>query len=1000
MRANHLAPCLLAGAVLAACSSSGKQPASLSVAPSGTVEATGPVLFTATVTGGNGVAWALSGPGSLSGSEGRFVTYRPPAVPGVGQTATLTATSGQLSQVIHLTLGPAALTPKALPALSAAATVIYDAWQVPHVHCAVDLDCFVVQGYLHARDRLFQMDFLRRVARGQLAELVGPLGLEQDLQLRTLFTMRDGGRIEDALVAAMDDDTRARVQAYVDGVNARLDELTAAELPGEYLQLPVPVTPADIRPWELEDVTGLARLQQFQLSESIEAEADYGRFALAYGPGAPLFGGGGKITTWIRAQQPVQARTYTLVAPPPGLAPSPAPTPSAASLSPWAAGLGALGTRMGALRDALHAQVGEVGSNNWVVDAGHSATGHAMVANDPHLALPYPPNFYLAALTSARAADNMDVVGGSFPGTPGALVGRGKNVGWGVTVVGYDVTDLYQEQVVPPPTCPADALHPFCVLTGTGLVRVLASPQTYRVRAPDGSLQDAAAWPAASPLLSLQETLVFVVPHHGPIIQAPDAGGHAISMRWTGHEGWTQDLRAFLRLGTAANVAAAIEALKDYATGAQNFVLADDQGHVAYDPHALIPVRDFADVRVTAPDALLPPWFPLPGDGSAEWGSDPACAGVAAPRSCFLSDDDVPHGTDPAWGFYVTANSDPVGVSDDNNPLAHPPYLSFDWSEFGFRHSRITERLAALTAGGGKVSRADLEAIQADHVSTLGRAFTQILSTSAFDAAAGTSADFADARALLEAWGAGAKAFDCPTGLAGTDPVRSPPDPDAANGANSAACLLFHTFLRDLLVRVFADDLRVAGLGVSSGPAVKGMLRMLEPGVSAGEQSFCDDVDVTGTVTATHTCGEQVVSALVTAFRLLEASTGPVSDWRWGRVHTFTAQSQFPTVTTGFVAGPFARPGGALTVDVGNPRLTASGPSFAFGSSANVRHVSVMDPAGPSTRMQLPGPERDGPYDVLAGPDLLVDWVNNSYFDYADWAQVQAGAVATQAFTK
>ncbi|MFO0582611.1 MAG: penicillin acylase family protein [Anaeromyxobacter sp.] len=990
MRAKLVVLCALASAVLA-CAKSGDLADSLTVTPSGDVTASGPVSLSATVTGGAEVSWSLTGAGTLSGSKGPFVVWRPPAVAGAGQTATVTATAGKHSQAVHISYAAQALTPKKIASLSAAVTVTYDAWQVPHVDCAIDTDCFAVQGYLHARDRLFQMDFLRRVARGRLSELVGPLGLEQDVQLRTLFTMRNGARIEDALVTAMDPATKARVQAYVDGINARLGELTDADLPGEYAQLPVPVKAADLPAWTLADVTGLARLQQFQLSESIGAEADYGKFVLA-------FGTGGKFKTWVRAQLPVQARTYTLVAPPAAAAPAPAPQVDAAALGAWGASLGPLGVRHGALREALHAEVGEVGSNNWVVDAAHSANGHAMVANDPHLSLPYPPNFYLAQMTSRRAADGMDIVGGSFPGTPGALVGRGKHVGWGVTVVGYDVTDLYREQFLPQGSCPSAQIP--CVLFKGGPVSLIPAPQSYKVRGPDGLLHEATAWPPNAPLLSAQGAVVFVVPHHGPIIQAPDAGGHAVSMRWTGHEGWTQDLKAFFGLATAASVDAAIEALKDYATGAQNFVLADDAGNIAYDPHALLPVRDFADVRKTAAANLQPPWIPLPGDGSAEWGSDPACGGVAAPRSCFLDDADVPHGKNPTWGFYVTANSDPVGVSKDNNVFAYPPYLSFDWDEIGFRQTRITERMTkALAAGGGKIGEAELESIQTDHVSSLGRAFTEILKDASYDAAEAGSPDFKAARAMLVAWGANTKAYDCPTGLLGIDPDLSPNDPDTTNTANSAACLLFHTFVRDLLVRVFADDLGAAGLGVSSSSAVKGMLRMLEPGVTGDEASFCDDVDPdTGAPVASHTCAAQVVTSLVTAYRTLLATEG--TDWRWGRHHTFTAASQFPTVTTGYVAGPYARPGGALTVDVGNPRLTASGTSFAFGSSANVRHVSVMDPAGPTTRMQLPGPQRDGPYGVVAGPDLLVDWVQNTYFDYADGAHAQAGAVATQTFDK
>ena len=124
------------------------------------------------------------------------------------------------------------------------------------------------------------------------------------------------------------------------------------------------------------------------------------------------------------------------------------------------------------------------------------------------------------------------------------------------------------------------------------------------------------------------------MPHHGPIIQAPDAAGKAVSVRWTGHEDYTDDLKAFLGLNTAANVDEAMAALSNYATGAQNFVLADDTGHIAYDPHALVPVRPWATGAAMAAGTPTPhpPWFPLPGDGSAEWGptGNTDCAGAGA----------------------------------------------------------------------------------------------------------------------------------------------------------------------------------------------------------------------------------------------------------------------------------------------------------------------------------------------------------------------------------
>jgi acyl-homoserine lactone acylase PvdQ len=245
----------------------------------------------------------------------------------------------------------------------------------------------------------------------------------------------------------------------------------------------------------------------------------------------------------------------------------------------------------------------------------------------------------------------------------------------------------------------------------------------------------------------------------------------------------------------------------------------------------------------------------------------------------------------------------------------------------------------------------------------------------------------------MASWKTSGVPYDCPTGLGGTDPAHSAAVTTDPARTNSAACHLFHVFIRSLLPAVFADDLAPAGLGVSGVNAVKGMLYMLETPAVAQASGFCGS-----TATA---CDDQVRTALSGAWASLRATLGDpaAGGWAWGRVHTFQPVSQFPLVTLGFEPGPFARPGGAFTVDVASPSLSGSGTAFPFTSSANVRHVSVMDAAAPVVRMQLPGPQVSEPYGVMAGPDLLGNWTTNTYFDYATSAQVSGATVASQRFT-
>jgi penicillin G amidase len=993
MRARTALACLV-GVVLGACSSSNPGSA-LNIVPSGTVEVTGPTTFSAELVNLTGdVTWAVNGGGTISSTAGLHVTYAPP--PGTG-AATLTATLGGITTTVMIKSGPSVLTSKTISVLKAPVTVLYDAQDIPHIKCAGISDCLAVQGYLQARDRFFPMDFLRHVARAKLAEMIGLGGLSQDVQLRALFTTRAGHRLEDDLTAALDASTAALMSAYVAGVNAHIAELrTGAPLPGEYAQLLFPITaadPMDLPDWTLQDTLAIARLQQFQLSSTLTEESDNGQFLATYGQG-PLQDLG-KVNAWIRSAAPPTERAHTLS--------------ETATRAVTAQRAGALPrTRMAGWQDVL-AQTAEgakaldlalrpagaaVGSNNWVISADKSATGVAMVANDPHLALQYPPLFHLAVMTSSNAADNLDLAGGSFPGLPGALVGRGAHVGWGVTVVGYDVTDLYLEQFLPQDTCPGALAGPPCVLFNHAPVSTLPIPQTYRVRVGSGgaNLVDANT---LLPVDSRPPAAVLIVPHHGPIIQKPDAAGKGVSVRWTGQEGNTQDIKAILGLNTAVDVNAAITALKGFSTGAQNFVLADDKGHIAYDPHALVPVRRFTE-GVVAPQNL--PWFPLPGDGTAEWGDGvhDCASATAAPvdPACWISDDNLPHGTDPAKGYFFTANADPTqtGASDDNDPLTPQPYLSHSWDDSsGFRATRIEQRIAAAIAARGKVSLADMESIQADHVSRPGALFAPIIA-----ALPAGPPELAAAQRVIADWAAAG--LDCPSGLTGTDPKASAVDSTPAVMTNSAGCYLFHAFLRALITNVFTDDLAVAKQSVNGLQALKAIIFMLDPAVPPDQTKFCNDVGAAGQLVAAHTCTEQVAIALAQAYGGLVRQVGSQpSSWVWGRVHTMQPVSLLALVITGFEPGPYARPGGAFTVDVGTPALSGLGTDFAFTSSGNVRHISLMDPAKPVVRMQLPGPERDSPV-ASPGPDLLGQWVKNTYFDFAFGSQIDGVAVSTQSF--
>ncbi len=965
----------------------------VSAAPGGSVAG-----FTArTYNTSNNVTWSLSpatGAGTISPTTGRSIIYTPPAAIGSATSVTLTASVNGASATATINLAPTVVTAQTIPGLSAPVTVTYDARDIPNINCQSQLDCFAVQGYLHAHDRLFEMDILRRTAEGKLSELLGNAELATDIQFRTLFTTPfsnpPGMSLGEALVGELGTNELNILQAYAQGVNAYITAMKngdpSAPFPGEYGLLLYTVTPAIVAEWLPSDTLAMARLFQFQLSETLSDETNNGLFLQTYaqGPSEDL----AKVNAWLRCQQPVP-NAYTIASAVAGTG-GPVASKAAGStaltsklsvpaLQGATEGLRALSARLANLRRAFANPGERAGSNNWVVNGTSSASGAAMVANDPHLSLQYPPLFHLSSLTST---DGLQVVGGVFPGIPGALIGRSAHIGWGVTVVGYDVTDVYLETLDP---------STGNIIFGGGEVPLVAVPQTVTVRiANAGTTPDTMTVPIT----------VLLSPVHGPIVQQLSPT-QLLSMRWTGLEvnrcGATSNqpcnpLRAFLGLLTAANVEAAFAALAFYDTGAQNFVIADDTGNIGYDPHAFVPQRPWAGNVVNLGPAgtfTLLPWAPLPGVGVAEWGDGQG--------NLWVPDAQLPQGMNPARGFFATANAAPwaqncttdptipaplsLGLASSGPPAV--PYLSFAWDDpTAFRAGRIDTLLTAYTADGGTVSLADMQTIQTDHVATIAASFLPLLPTPS-----STTGSYAAAMQLMTTWQT--DGLNCPSGLTGTDPVASLPDTSGTNAQDSAACLLFHAFLNRFLTDVFTAPLAAAGQGVDPVNAIKAALFMLTPGLPGAYQTFC----------ANQNCAAQAQTDMAAAYDQVSQTFGGQSNWIWGRVHSMAPQSLvFPLIQGLYNPGPYARPGGAFTVDVGSPSLrTDNVLSFPYGAGSNVRWIAVLD--GSATKEQLPGPIVDGPL-YPGSPGLLGQYVVNQYFDFPWGASaISAATVRTQTFS-
>jgi penicillin amidase len=284
--------------------------------------------------------------------------------------------------------------------IAAPVEILRDANGVPHILGHGAADVYFGLGFAQAQDRLWQMEFNRRLAAGRLAEILGPEALKTDRLFRTLGLWRHSA----ASVAALDPETRAALDAYTRGVNAYIDG-HRGPWPPEFILLGT--KPAH---WRAADSVAIVEVMAVLLSGNMFQELE--RAALA------------------TRLSPEQLRQFD--------------PPNPAGGTAIIGALGDLYRRFGLGGAASPLPPGGA-SNNWVVAGGRSVTGQPLLANDTHLPLTAPSLFYLAHL--ALPAGN--AVGATLPGVPGIIVGRTDRIAWGFTTTNADVQDLYIEQTDP-----------------------------------------------------------------------------------------------------------------------------------------------------------------------------------------------------------------------------------------------------------------------------------------------------------------------------------------------------------------------------------------------------------------------------------------------------------------------------------------------------------------------------------------------------------------------
>ncbi|MGC9223501.1 MAG: penicillin acylase family protein [Terracidiphilus sp.] len=538
-----------------------------------------------------------------------------------------------------------------LAGLSAPVTVRRDAHGVPHIEAATQTDLFMVQGYVTAQDRLWQMDASRRAANGNLAEILGPGLVKNDKTQRVLQIRRTAQRIYSHMSFA----DRAILDDYVRGVNLYIAQCEKNNtLPPEFRLLgyrPEPWTAVDSLSVGLMMVETLdLRVTTKLMRARIEARLNDPRLIADLYP----------VGSW-RDHPPTGVKTVVSAPLPPAPSQSndddeddntEAHVAPASALSPFAAAVPEDAAEMRALKGPGGCEDCALGSNNWVVAGAHTASGKPLLANDMHLTLRVPDTWYIADLTARanRGAPGFHAAGVTLPGLPLVVAGHNEHVAWGYTALYADVEDLYMEK-----------------LDGKGNYEGI-----------DAQWHPLAVDREVIHVRGGRDVAVIVESTgHGPLLNPLLAHGDPpLALKWTLYDPTLNALPLY-EMNTASNWREFSAALAQWCWPTQNLVYADDEGHIAYHAIGKAPLRPAGLIDVPV------------NDTKHEWRG-------------YIPFNQMPNAFDPPSGFLATANS---RVTTDKSPDP----LTDDWAD-PYRIQRIYK----LLDGRDQLTPKDMLAVQTD----------------------------------------------------------------------------------------------------------------------------------------------------------------------------------------------------------------------------------------------------------------------------------------------
>lgn len=772
------------------------------------------------------------------------------------------------------------------PGPETAVRVTRDRKGIPHIEAATRSDAYFAQGYVHAQDRFFQMEFWRRIGQGRLAELFGEGVLASDIYLRTMGFYR----VAEAELEQAPDWMKEALEAYAAGVNASIADKRPGQLSYEFILLDLQGVELEIEPWSPADTLVWGKVMSQDLAGDLSTELLRLNILQSVGIDAAreLF----RPYRFDEMPTVLDRGEWSM------------PDTRTAGAMDWTAGAGVpivtgLLDRGADRHVCAHSrsswpisilsgyfQVQEltlgggpsIGSNGWVVSGEHTASGYPILANDPHLAVQMPPIFYRVYMAyTSPAGRPVRIRGFSFPGVPGIVIGHNQQVAWGVTNGFVDEQDLFTERVNP--------RNPDQYLADGRWLDMEHRVETIRVDGRDEPLR-----------IRVRST------RNGPIIT--DNGGYIrypgfraqptevfpeamelteLSLRWSALDPGTT-FASLIRVNEARNFVEFRDALRDWSGPSQNFIYADRSGTIAYQLAGPAPLRGAGSGSLPAPG-----W-----DDGFQWRG-------------FVPFDDMPFAVNPERGYIVTANNAWVDES-------YPYFLGRDYLA-GYRARRITGLLKRQLEIG-EITVDSMQKLQLDHYE---ESADEVLQAVAAIRPEGYDAEIAAAS------GDAAAAYSSEAARRAADMLSGW---DRRVSGESAAAALYVSFFVELTNRIFRDqiahDYWDAGAPIESTPRIQSSIDLL---LARPDSEWWDDV-----LTPDHreSRDEIIVRSLSAAFLDLSERLGDdPSRWQWNDLHGLTYRHQtlgssgVRIVERLFNRGPFPTDGGLNQIARNAVRLYA-----------------------------------------------------------------------------